>query len=151
MQHFDSDYGEELIERIGQIPEDAEAKWGTMRRKDLVEHFIWTLRHTLGRSTQVPDFSNWFSRTVLKRLALSGCFSIPKNMRMPSQFTDRGITSKEPGDLETLQAIIEEYLYLVQADELEPAAHPLFGPLNVDQWDKIHVHHFEHHLKQFEK
>lgn len=151
MQHFDSDYGEQLIERISQIPEDAVPQWGTMNRKDLIEHFIWALRHTIGRSTTVPDFSNWFSRIVLKHLALSGLFGIPKNMRLPSQFTDRGISSQEPGDIETLQAIIEEYLHLVQADELKPAPHAFFGPLDVDQWDKIHVQHFEHHLKQFEK
>jgi len=151
MQHFDSDYGEQLIERIRQIPEDATPLWGKMHRKDLIEHFIWVLHHAMGRSTQVPDFSNWFSRSVLKWLAMSGFLPIPKNLQLPTQLTSRGVTSQEPGDLEDLQAIIEEYLHLVQADELEPAPHPLFGPLDVDGWDKLHVRHFEHHLKQFDK
>jgi len=149
MQHFDSDYGAELIERIQRIPEDAVPRWGKMRKNDLIEHLIWVLHHSMGRSTQVPDFGNWFSRTVLKKLALLSIMPIPKNMKLPGQLTDRGIIAQEPGDLETLQAIIEEYLHLVQADELEPAPHPYFGPLTVDEWDIIHVKHFEHHLKQF--
>ncbi len=149
MQHFDSDYGENLVERLRRIPEDAIPHWGTMRRKNLIEHFIWILRHAMGRSTAVPHFGNWFSRVIAKNLMIAGVVPIPKNIQLPRQLTDSGAITQEPGDLETLQAIIEEYLHLVQADELDPAPHPYFGPLTVDEWDKLHIRHFEHHLKQF--
>ncbi|HDP34636.1 MAG TPA: DUF1569 domain-containing protein [Candidatus Hydrogenedentes bacterium] len=149
MQHFDSDYGEQLLERITRIPEDATPRWGAMRRKDLIEHFVWVLRHAMGRSNRVPDCSNWFSRSIIKFMILNGIAPIPKNTHLPALLRNQGVTLQETGDLETLQAIIEEYLHLVQADELTPAPHPYFGPLTVDDWDKLHIRHFEHHLKQF--
>ncbi|MCK5862883.1 MAG: DUF1569 domain-containing protein [Candidatus Hydrogenedentes bacterium] len=149
MQHFDSDYSEEIINRLQNIPPDAVPIWGTMTRDDLVEHFIWVLHHAMGRSTCVPDCSNWFSRSVTQRLVVHEFLHIPRGIQLPSELTSRGITLQESGDLETLHAIIEEYLYCVQADELEPASHPFFGPLDVDGWDRLHVRHFEHHLKQF--
>lgn len=149
MNHFDSDYAQKLFERIKQIPEDAAPFWGDMKRKDLIEHFIWSLQHIMGRSTCIPDFGNWFSRTILKKLIVNGIVPIPKNAKLPPQLTERGVVAQEPGDLETLQAIVEEYLQLVQADELVPAPHPFFGPMSIDEWDKLAVKHFEHHLKQF--
>ena len=153
MDHFDSNYAQQLIERIKQIPEDAVPLWGVMKRKELIEHFIWSLQHIMGRSTRVPDFGTWFSRAILKKLIINGIVPIPKNATLPPQLAERGVVAKEPGDLETFHAIVEEYLQLVQADELVPAPHfaqidPFFGPLTIDEWDKLAIKHFEHHLKQ---
>ncbi len=149
MQHFDSDYGAEVVKRIRRIPEDAAPRWGEMGRDDMVAHFVWILRHTMGLSTQVPDCSTWFLRNITKALVLHGLMSFPKNMRLPATLTGQGIVLQEAGDVETLQALMEEYLQLVQADELLPASHPFFGPLDVDGWDRLHVRHFEYHLNQF--
>ena len=52
-------------------------------------------------------------------------------------------------DTETLHAVLETYLELVQAGELVPRAHPVFGDIGVDGWANLHIAHFEHHLKQF--
>ncbi len=150
MQHFDSDYGSNIITRISHILEDRRPRWGTMTRNDLLAHFIWILRHAMGRSTRIPDCSTWRLRTLVKPLVLRGLLPMPRNMHLPPQLTANGLTLLESGDIETLQAIIEEYLQLVQADELDPAPHPFFGPLDVDEWDKLHVRHFEYHLRQFD-
>ncbi len=149
MQHFDTDYAEQVIERLGRIPRDATPAWGSLRYDTLIEHFIWTLRHVLGRSTRVPDCSSWLLRRIIKPLVLHGYFTIPKNVCLPLQLTRHGITMREAGDIETLAALLEEYLNLVQADDLAPTPHPFLGPLSIDEWDRIHVLHFEHHLRQF--
>jgi uncharacterized protein DUF1569 len=149
MRHFDADFIREFLERFDAIQENSTPKWGTLRRATLIEHLIWILRHAMGRSDQVPYFGNWFTRNIVGRAFLAGLLRIPKNVKFPKYLTSQGITAREPGDIETLEALLEEYLNLVQADELKPAPHPVFGDIGVDGWDYMHVVHFEHHLKQF--
>jgi len=149
VRHLDGDYVEDVMGRLKQIPHDAKPAWGTLDRKGLVEHFIWTLRHSMGRSTTVPFLGNWFSRWVIGPVILHGLVPIPKNIKFPRWLTNSGFNAREPGDEETLHALLEEYLNLVQADELSPAKHPVFGEIGVDGWDRLHVLHFEHHFRQF--
>ncbi len=149
MRHLDTDYVEEVIARIESIPEDAAPRWGTMRKAELIEHLVWVVRHSMGRSQQARHMGNWFTRYLIAPLVLHGIVPIPKNLKTPKKLAARGVTLREHGDLETLHALLEEYCNLVQADELRPALHPVFGDIGVDGWDRLHVRHFEHHLKQF--
>ncbi|MBI4558849.1 MAG: DUF1569 domain-containing protein [Candidatus Hydrogenedentes bacterium] len=32
---------------------------------------------------------------------------------------------------------------------MQPEPHPYFGDIGIDGWSKLHVRHFEHHLRQF--
>ncbi len=149
MQEFDAEYGRRLTERLRKIAPDAQPGWGSMSRDALFEHLIWILRHSMGRSHQVPYSGNWFSCHVIGPLVVGGWLPIPKNLQFPKHLRQQGITGREPGDLETLEGLIEEYLNLIQADELRPAPHPFFGAIGVDGWARLHVRHFEHHCRQF--
>ena len=149
MHHFDGDYVEEVVERLGGIKRDAIPRWGLLRRDSMIEHLIWSLRHSMGRSRTIPFFGNCFTRCIKRPLVLAGVLPITAAMHLPEHLRDQGLTAREPGDLETLQAILEEYLTLVQADVLKPAPHPTFGRMDIDGWDRFHVLHFEHHLRQF--
>ena len=149
MQHFDNDFAQRTIVRLRKIPAEATPQWGKLRGATLIPHFIWAIKHSMGRSTKVPYVGNWLSCKVFGPLIIRGIIRIPKNVTLPKPFQDRGIDLQEPGDIETLQALVEEYLALVQADELKTGLHPAFGDIGVDGWDRIHVLHFEHHLRQF--
>ena len=149
MEHLDTDYVERLVARLERIAPDAVPRWGVLRRDTLMEHLVWVVRHSMGRSTQMPFSGNWLSVHLLGPLFLRGLIPIPKNLKVPRRLAKQGVTLREPGDLDTLRRLLEEYLNLVQADELHPAPHPFFGDVGVDGWDQIHVRHFEHHLLQF--
>lgn len=149
MHHLDSAYIAEIVSRLETIPDDAQPKWGQLRKDTLICHLIWTMRHAMGRSKQVPYIGNFITTRLVAPLILNGIIPIPKNLKMPRHVQNSGATMQEPGDLETLHALLEEYVLLVQADELKPAQHPAFGNIGVDGWDKLHVRHFEHHFKQF--
>ncbi len=149
MEHLDTDYVERLIARLGRIAPDAVPRWGLLRRDTLIEHFIWIAQHSMGRSRQMEFGGNWFTVHVMGPLFLHGLIPIPKNLQIPKAQQKRGVTMREPGDLDTLWHLLEEYLNLVQADELHPAPHPVFGDIGIDGWDRAHVRHFEHHLRQF--
>ncbi len=149
MEHMDTDYVERVVARLGRIAPDAVPLWGVLRRDTLIEHLVWVVLHSMGRSAQMPFCGNWFTVHVLGPLFMVGLLPIPRNIQIPRRLRERGVTMREPGDLDTLRRLLEEYLNLVQADELSPAPHPLFGDVGIDGWDRIHVVHFEHHLRQF--
>ena len=149
MQHLDGDYVNALIARLGSIPEDAVPQWGELRRDTLMEHLVFAMRLSMGRTNGMPFVGSWFTKFVAGPLVLHGWVPIPKNVKLPRREGQPEPKTREPGDLETLHALLEEYLNLVQADELDPAPHPVFGDLGVDGWDRLHVLHFEHHLRQF--
>jgi len=149
MEHLDTDYVERLVARLGRIAPDTVPRWGKLRRDTLVEHLVWVVRHSMGRSKQMPFYGNWFTVHILGPIVLRGFIPIPKNIQIPKKLREKGVTMREPGNLDTLRRLLEEYLNLVQADELLPAPHPVFGDVGIDGWDRIHVMHFEHHLRQF--
>lgn len=148
-RHFDLDYIEEVIGLLRKLPEDTVPRWGQLRRGTLIEHLIWNIRQAMGRSHHVPFVGNWATRAIVKPIVLSGIFPMPRNVKLPAKLRAKQIELREGGDLETLHALLEEYAGLVQADELQPGVHPLFGPMSVDDWDRLLVLHYEHHLKQF--
>jgi hypothetical protein len=149
MKHMDGQYIKEVIERLKRIPDDAKPKWGTLDKAGVIRHLIWVIHHSMGRSKQMPYLGNFITVHLVAPLVLNGFIPIPKNVKAPKHVVAAGATLQDPGDLETLQALLEEYISLVQADELKPSFHPAFGYIGVDGWDKMHVLHFEHHLKQF--
>ena len=131
MRHFDADYAREVIARLKVIPEDAVPRWGQLRRDTLIEHLIWAIMHSMGRSRQVPFFGNWFTVHILAPIFLTGWFAFPRNIKLPKNIAAQGATMREPGNMDTLAALLEEYLTLVQADELTPAPHNVFGDIGV--------------------
>ena len=144
MRHFDHDYVAGVIQRLGAIKPEAKPAWGKLTRPELIQHFGDSVRYSMGRAGTVRDQSNWIMRTIVAPLILNGIIRIPKNVKAPAH-------SMRPArdDLETLHAVLDEYLGLVQAGEFEPPLHPLFGDIGVDGWAKMHLVHFEHHFRQF--
>lgn len=147
MKDFDHDYVEDLLERLKSIKLDARPAWGSLTRDGVIAHFTDTIRYSMGRLGDLTDGSNWLSRSILKFLILNRIVSIPKNVKAPPYENNPAFA--RGGDLETLHAVLDEYLNLVQAGELEPKPHPFFGELGVDGWARMHVLHFEHHFRQF--
>lgn len=144
MAPFDLDYAEDLLARLGRIPPGARPAWGSITPSGLVAHFGDILRYSMGRNGAVPAGGNWFTRHVAAPLILAGLLPLPRNVQAPSLGGGH-----PPSDLEQVAALLEEYLGLVQAGELEPPPHPFFGDIGVDGWARLHVIHFEHHLRQF--
>jgi hypothetical protein len=144
MRHFDHDYVLDVIRRLSAIKPDAKPAWDVLTRQGMIQHLADTVRFSMGKLGDLPDRSNWFSRKIIAPLILNGIVPIPRNLKTP----DYARRSTQD-DLETLHALLEEYLSLVQAGEFVPKRHPALGDLGVDGWAKLHLVHFEHHLKQF--
>jgi len=144
MRHFDHDYVVEVIQRLGAIKPAAKPQWGTLTPQELIQHLGDSVRSSMGRAGAVNDRSNLIMRKIVAPLILNEIIRIPKNVKAPAHSM-----RSAHDDIETLQALLEEYLGLVQADELKPEPHPAFGNIGVDGWAKMHFVHFEHHFRQF--
>jgi oxepin-CoA hydrolase/3-oxo-5,6-dehydrosuberyl-CoA semialdehyde dehydrogenase len=143
---FDHDFVEEVVRRVSRLRPDTKPAWGAMTPPEMIGHLIESIQYSMGRGPNFAIETNWFKRRLLAPLVLNGILKIPKNIKAPRP-PDAGPIPA--GDVETLHAVLEDYLALAQADELTPAPHPAFGVIGVDGWAKMHVHHFEHHLTQF--
>jgi oxepin-CoA hydrolase/3-oxo-5,6-dehydrosuberyl-CoA semialdehyde dehydrogenase len=50
---------------------------------------------------------------------------------------------------EYLKKSVEAFFSFFQADKEKQTTHPVFGPLNFDEWVLLHYKHVRHHLRQF--
>ena len=147
MRTFDHDYVNEVIGRLGRLKPDAKPRWGAMSRDQMIGHLVFWVRYSMGKGPEYPFVGTWFSERVVAPLLLNGWLPIPRNLKGIQ--SDPPLPEPAPGDTETLHAVLETYLGQVQSGDLDTRLHPAFGDIGVDGWAKMHVVHFEHHLKQF--
>ena len=148
MRNLDHDYVDEIVSRLRSLDPETRPKWGRMSAREMVGHLAEAVRYSMGRGPELRDCSTWFTRTVLRRLLFWGVVRIPRNVTLPRPEAPRPAL-RARADLETLHALMEEYLAVVQAGELSTPHHPILGNIGVDGWARMHMLHFEHHLRQF--
>ena len=148
MAPFDYDYVESLMERIRHIPETAKPAWGSFTPRQMVSHLADIVRYSMGRGPVVPVNAGWFSRWCVAPLLMHGILRPPRNLALPAELRP-GNLPWPPADVEDLHALLEDYLARVQAGDLRTAPHPAFGDVGIDGWARLHIVHFEHHLRQF--
>ncbi len=144
---FDHDFAEETVQRLRAISSDATPLWGRMTPGQMMGHLATGLRYTMGRVPAARRWGPWHMRWIVGPLLLRGWLPIPRNARAPSSL--KGEKAPPEADLETLHALMEEYLHKAEAGAIQLPPHPLFGPLSADEWARFHAIHFEHHLRQF--
>ncbi|MBM3289766.1 MAG: DUF1569 domain-containing protein [Candidatus Hydrogenedentes bacterium] len=147
MRTFDHDYANEVIARLDRIKPGSRPRWGTMTPPQMIGHLAFWVKYSIGKGPAIAFAGNWFTKHVAAPMLLNGWLPIPKNLKGVQ--TGPPLPDSPAADTETLHAVLETYLELVQAGELVPREHPAFGDIGVDGWAKMHVAHFEHHLKQF--
>ena len=89
--------------------------------------------------------THWVAGPLMTR----GLIPLPKNLPLPKPVSPDESYGGEDGDIESLHALLMDYLSRVETGNLDPPVHPALGDLGVDGWARLHVVHFEHHCKQF--
>lgn len=152
MKHniFEPSACEAVITRINKLTVDSKGQWGRLSAPQMIRHLTEACKMAFDE-VQIPDQSNFFTRTVGKWLFLS-------NVKPPG---------REKGKLKTFPQIdiveigfpvleIEEekkhYLAtierLIKEKELS-RKHPLFGKMSRDDWGLLAYAHADYHLTQF--
>lgn len=143
IQAFDHDFVEDTLARLRRLQNDAQPGDKSETVSAIVDHLAASLRYTMRRDVQRPVRCTWSARHLWRPLVLWGIVWVsPKfDVALPGE-------ADAESDIETLHALFEEYLGMVQEGELAPPYHPILGDLGVDGWARFHVHHIRQHVHE---
>lgn len=128
------------------IDASTKPKWGRMNAATMMAHLTQSLRISLGE-VPVEDRSNWFTRNVVRVIAFE-LMSPPRNIKAPAIFDPPTVADFEREkalQLETLHRFVDT----AEREPLRTGTSPMFGPMVMKHWQRIHAVHMRHHLKQF--
>jgi len=149
MSGMDRKHAEQVLARLESVTQDAQPLWGRMTAPQLFGHLTDSLRYTMGEGPSMPFRGNWVSRTLLRPLIAGGWVAMPKNVKLPRLEGQKTRPPMREGTLDELRTVMDAYLDGFASGSLPPRMHPFFGLLPAATWNRLHVQHFKHHLKQF--
>ncbi len=133
-------------ERLERITADQRPRWGRLTPTELMPHLQRVFEISLG-AYEAPDISNPLSRSALKWVALY--LPWPKGrVKAPDYFTPAPQADLEAERRRCLEAM-ERFVDLAERDPDRRTASPVFGPMPLRTWQRLHARHLEHHCGQF--
>ena len=150
----DADLRDRLLSRLlpdalRALREDAKPAWGAMTAQQMVEHLAWVFEISIGQATvecSVPE-----ARRERWKAILFDAAPLPVEFRNPALVA--GLPPLRHRDLtEARAALAQVVAQFLEQSRAMPAAthiHPVFGPMNAEEWSRSHFKHVYHHLSQF--
>ena len=139
---------ETILAHLENIQPTTQPLWGSMSAQRMVEHLSDSLKMAVGQiifPLEVPE-----DRIPRMKEFLLSDKPMAKNSVVPFARKDEELRSD---DLElALDELAEnwiEYEEYFSDNELATTLHPYYGPLNYEEWNRLHAKHFTHHLQQF--
>ena len=125
------------------------ARWGGMSAQQMVEHLIWAFDLSTG-ICQVECPFDEDKRARLKAFLFD-------NRPSPHEFMNPALVAglpplQHPALPEARAALLSSVRRFLDAPEEGTGVrhtHPIFGPLDRDEWSRTHFKHGFHHLSQF--
>lgn len=142
-----SDNLDELVLRLGRLQPTTRREWGTLTPHEMLCHLSDSFSAELG-GRQISSAETWFSRIVIKRVALHTSFRWPQGVdTRPEVDPRRGGT--KPADFDRDRTTVVELLRRFASIEARYSRHPTFGELTKEEWLLWGYGHVDHHLRQF--
>ena len=136
---------EEILRRVAAVRADSQRQWGSMSAAQMICHLSDSFRSALGEKSVSSD-TNFFKRTVMKRLALA-LPNWPHGVKTrPEMDQQQGGTppAEFAADVQQLRILFDRYCAAQQF-----APHPMMGPLTRSERMRWAYLHMNHHLRQF--
>ena len=139
----------EFTKMLYQLQPDVVPLWGIMTPQHMVEHLSASIRMSNGKLRLEQKIADEDIPARLTFLYSDAPF--PKNIRQAN--SPEGLRPLRCQNMAEAIALLEEMLrvfeqhFLAQPDD--KPIHPLFGPLNHEQWMQFHMRHMRHHFTQF--
>jgi len=146
----DGFFRHQLLEAVAPLEETSPARWGAMTARQMVEHLAWAFELSTGRATvdcAVPEARRARYKALLH-----------DNTPMMHEFRNPVLVAGLPplrhpdlGDAKAALALeIDRFLDYGRSAAAALHTHPVFGPLNAEEWSRSHFKHAFHHLLQFD-
>jgi hypothetical protein len=133
-----------VIERIGRLRPDSQARWGKFTAPRMVVHLTDALRMATGELPVKPKRTP-LRFTPLKQLAIY-VLPFPKGVPTAPELIARS-PSAWNGEVAALTDMLEGF-----GDRPLNAVwpvHPVFGTMSARAWGALAYRHCDHHLRQF--
>lgn len=139
----------EFPEHIANLPANTIPFWGKMNVQQMVEHVNGFFLVSIDK-LHFPMVTPEEHLPQLKAFLMSDK-EFRENTKAPV-LPEEPLPLREP-DLDTakykLKNTIEDFFRFYETDPHKKIAHPVFGPLNFEEWILLHYKHVTHHAKQF--
>lgn len=139
---------EVLLPLFEKLEADQMPLWGTMNAQRMIEHLCDTLRIAAGENVlplEIPEDK------IEKMLAfLDTDKPMARNLKVSFAAENSALRHEE---LElAIDEYVERWIDLEALYAINPSltnVHPYYGPLNFEQWKRLHSKHLTHHFEQF--
>ncbi|MCE3297094.1 MAG: hypothetical protein K0R65_2808 [Crocinitomicaceae bacterium] len=139
---------ENILPYLEKLTPETKALWGSMSAQRMVEHLTDTLRIATGENPQKMEIPEDRIERMLG--FLDSDKPMAQNIEVPFATTDMELRHEE---LElAVDEFVDAWLHFEELYEENPdhkEAHPYYGPLNYDQWQRLNSKHLTHHFTQF--
>lgn len=138
---------EQVLARVQRITPDAQRLWGTMTVGEMVCHLTDSFRGPL-KEKDLGRIDTIFSRTVMQFIGLWVPMPWPKGLRTMPEMNPKKKGTR-PTEFERDRAELVAVTHRFIAASPVPGAHPLFGEMTRNAWNRWGWLHLDHHLRQF--
>lgn len=129
------------------LSEESERGWGYMTPQHMVEHVSGLIRlsridnglECVTPEEQIPSYKRflWSNRPFQKNVPIAG---LRHGQLRPLRFENLEIAKGK------LKTEIDRFYQFFGEHPEATTMHPVFGPLNKDEWEQFHNKHIQHHL-----
>jgi hypothetical protein len=149
MRTLESKSDRELIAtRISALGSSDRRLWGKMSAHEMVCHLCDSYKLPLGERS-VSMATGFLQRTLIKFLALRAPMKWPHGVSTRPEM-EQGVGGTAPVEFDKdrgqLLAIIDRFCTSAIDPKIQ---HPIFGPMNQQEWMRWGYLHADHHLRQF--
>ena len=125
--------------------------WGKMNAQQMLEHLSDFFNVSTGKITF--DLVTPAEHLPKYREFLYSDKEFRENTKAPSNVLGEVPLPERKANIESareyLKKSVEEFINFFQGDIEKRTTHPVFGPLNFEEWVLLHYKHVRHHLRQF--
>jgi hypothetical protein len=138
-----------MWDALAPLRPDTAARWGRMTAQQMVEHLEWTFACSAGTRAVDCYIPEAHRPKYLTFLSHDG--PTPQGFENPALTS--GLPALAHGDFSAataaLKRAVDIYLSLAGSEPAALRMHPLFGPIDAEQWSRTHYKHVRHHFTQF--
>lgn len=135
------------IGRVNALKPDAQARWGRLSAVQMVAHLRRSIEISLGE-VPVEDKSTLWTRTVFRWFAINYLEWPKGKIQAPPVFLPADAEDFDE-EVKRLKDAIERFMAARTNAPDMVEVHPMFGPMNIAAFAKLHGKHMDHHFTQF--
>ena len=143
-----------LVQRLQYLEPASIRRWGKMTSHEAICHLNDAFIGVLG-DKHISPAPGWLQNTTLWRniakfFGLRSPIPWPHNLPSRPEVAQDGSGTPPVASQRDRRALIETIdRFRASEVQLRTCAHPIFGPLTFDEWQRWGYLHIDHHLRQF--